>query len=228
MLAFMTQPTAEPSTKEASAKSRREDRRIRHQDLARNQFLDSAEEVFGRKGFHETTLKEIAELAEFSVGSVYSFFANKDDLFRQIFLRRGGQFMEEFDALLAEAGDDPEAQLRGLVDFQVGFYRRHKHFGRLFLRNSSAALLSDDRMIDRAMMDNFEAAMESQAAIFRLGQERGVFRSGDPQVLARLFSGIISAFQALDPEVISDSAEPGVGYPVDELHDVVRAAFAAK
>ena len=54
--------------------SRREQRRLQHQDLSRNQLLDAAEEVFGRKGFHETTLKEVAELAEFSVGSVYSFF----------------------------------------------------------------------------------------------------------------------------------------------------------
>ncbi|MDD9372224.1 MAG: helix-turn-helix domain containing protein, partial [Acidimicrobiales bacterium] len=68
--------------------SRREQRRLQHQDLSRAQLLDAAEEVFGRKGFHEATLKEVAELAEFSVGSVYSFFTNKDDLFRQIFVRR--------------------------------------------------------------------------------------------------------------------------------------------
>ena len=73
--------------------SRREQRRLRHQSLSRSQLLDAAEEVFGKKGFHETTLKEIAELAEFSVGSVYSFFQNKDDLFQQIFVRRGEEFM---------------------------------------------------------------------------------------------------------------------------------------
>jgi DNA-directed RNA polymerase specialized sigma24 family protein len=56
--------------------SRRQERRLLHQDLSRTQLLDAAEEVFGRKGFHATTLKEIAELAEFSVGSVYSFFDN--------------------------------------------------------------------------------------------------------------------------------------------------------
>ena len=48
--------------------SRREQRRLQHQDLSRGQLLDAAEEVFGRKGFHEATLKEVAELAEFSVG----------------------------------------------------------------------------------------------------------------------------------------------------------------
>src|SRR3982074_1646975 len=86
------------------AASRREQRRLQHQDLSRAQLLDAAEEGFGRKGFHDTTLKEVAELAEFSVGSVYSFFENKNDLFRQIFLRRGEQFMGPLRGTHAGAG----------------------------------------------------------------------------------------------------------------------------
>ncbi len=72
---------------------------------------DAAEEIFGRKGYHETTLKEVAEQAEFSVGSVYSFFENKEDLFRQIFLRRGGQFMPEIREVLGALGGDPLGRL---------------------------------------------------------------------------------------------------------------------
>src|SRR3954451_24484781 len=85
--------------------SRRAQRRLLHQDLSRSQLLDAAEEVFGRKGFHATTLKEIAELAEFSVGSVYSFFDNKDDLYLNVFLRRGAEFLPGMDALVAGPGD---------------------------------------------------------------------------------------------------------------------------
>ena len=82
------------------AASRREQRRLLHQDLSRNQLLDAAEEVFGEKGFHDTTLKEVAELAEFSVGSVYSFFENKDDLFLNVFLRRGAEFLPGMEAVV--------------------------------------------------------------------------------------------------------------------------------
>jgi AcrR family transcriptional regulator len=78
--------------------SRKEQRRLLHHDVSRSQLLDAAEEVFGLKGFHEATLKEVAELAEFSVGSVYSFFESKDDVFRQIFVRRGEEFMPKIHA----------------------------------------------------------------------------------------------------------------------------------
>src|SRR5262245_7504278 len=119
----------------ARAPSRREERRIRQQDVSRSQLLDAAEEVFGRKGFHETTLKEVAELAEFSVGSVYSFFESKDDLFAQIFVRRGEEFLPGMHEILDDGGD-PVDQLHRLVDFEVGFVRQHPRFGRLYLRYS--------------------------------------------------------------------------------------------
>jgi TetR/AcrR family transcriptional regulator len=198
---------------------------MRHQDLSRSQFLDAAEEVFGRKGFHETTLKEIAELAEFSVGSVYSFFESKDDLFRQIFVRRGEQFMPELRAVLDPGAGDPLDQLDRLVDFEVGFFRSHPHFGRLFLKNSSAAMLSPDRDVDAGMIANFEESMDLQAALFRRGQETGRFRDGDPHVLARLFSGLMSSYQALDPAVVSDDPDAAERFPLEELRRLVRAAF---
>ena len=124
------------------ANDRREQRRLEHHDLSRGQLLDAAEEVFGRKGFHETTLKEVAELAGFSVGSVYSFFENKDDLFRQIFLRRGEEFEAGMNDLFGDTAVAPLDLLHRLVDFQIGFFRARPHFGRVYLRYSSVALLA--------------------------------------------------------------------------------------
>jgi TetR/AcrR family transcriptional regulator len=207
--------------------SRREQRRLQHQDLSRAQLLDAAEEVFGRKGFHEATLKEVAELAEFSVGSVYSFFDNKDDLFRQIFVRRGDEFMPAMrEALRPDAGS-PAEQLHRLVDFEIGFFRRHPRFGRLYLRYSSATMMAANREIDAAVAANYEESMRLQADLFARGQRVGVFRAGDPEVLARLFSGLIAAYQALDPAVMSDVPDAGERLALADLHAIVDAAFAA-
>jgi TetR/AcrR family transcriptional regulator len=207
--------------------SRREQRRLQHQDLSRGQLLDAAEEVFGRKGFHEATLKEVAELAEFSVGSVYSFFDNKDDLFRQIFVRRGDEFMPGLRDALRPGHGTPVEQLHRLVDFEVGFFRRHPRFGRLYLRYSSATSMSADRRADAAIAANYDESMGLQADMFARGQRDGTFRAGDPQVLARLFSGLISAYQVLDPAVMSDEPAPGERLPLADLHAIVERAFAA-
>ncbi len=208
----------------SDAASRREQRRLLHQDLSRTQLLDAAEEVFGAKGFHDTTLKEIADLAEFSVGSVYSFFENKDDLFLSVFLRRGTEMLPGMQAIVDQGGTAGE-QLHRLVDFEVGFFREHPHFGRLYVRSATATAPSTEMPDSSSLSHNFESAMEIQAGIFTRGQKAKEFRDGDPVVLARLLSGLVSAYQAMDPAVVSDS-DTTERLPLPALHDIIDGAFA--
>jgi AcrR family transcriptional regulator len=207
--------------------SRREQRRVQHQDLSRAQLLDAAEEVFGHKGFHETTLKEVAELAEFSVGSVYSFFENKEDLYVSVFVRRGDEYMPALREVFADGGA-PEDQLHRLVDFEIGFFRQHPNFGRLILRSSPRSLPAGaETAIEKAVAGNFEEAMALQSELFERGQRSGAFRAGDAAVLARLFSGLISAYHSQDPAVVSDAPHPRERLALSDLHDIIDAAFRA-
>jgi AcrR family transcriptional regulator len=208
---------------------RREQRRLQHQDLSRAQLLDAAEQIFGRKGFHEATLKEVAELAGFSVGSVYSFFENKDALFRHVYLRRADQFMP---ALRSAIGSDAPALavLHDVVTFQVQFFRDHPHFGRLYLFHSGHAFSADaEPPLDPAILANFAEAMELQSGLFARGQRDGVLRQGDPAVLSRLFSGLVAAYQEMDPAITSDdpAAASTERLPLADLHNLVGRAFAA-
>jgi TetR/AcrR family transcriptional regulator len=218
-------PAVSPRTSVATSPRLR--RRQQHQELSRTQLLDAAEEIFARKGYHETTLREIAELAEFSVGSVYSFFESKNDLFLSVFLRRGDEFMPALRELLASGGT-PRERLHRLVDFEVGFFRRHPHFGRLYLRTSSITNPAPETEVDRALSGNFSEAMDLQAQLFADGQRAGEFRPGDPHVLARLFSGLVSAYQSVDPAVVGHDPGATEPLPAEQLHEIVAAAFAAR
>jgi AcrR family transcriptional regulator len=208
-----------------SSPSPREIRRRQHQELSRGQILDAAEEVFARKGFHDATVKEIAAAAEFSVGGVYSFFADKDDLFVQIYVRRGAEFMRGMRDVLG-AGGEPRATMHRLADFQVGFFRDHANFGRLYLRASGVTLGDLISKIDKAVVDNFTEAMNLQAKLFRAGQDAGQLRDGDPEVLATLFSGLLSAYQSSDP-LVTGSRATGERMPLAQLHEVLDGAFGA-
>lgn len=201
---------------------RRLQRRMQHQDLSRQQLLDAAEEVFGAKGFHETTLKEIAELAEFSVGSVYSFFESKDDLFRQIFARRGDELLAEMEGVLA-SGAAPTEQLHRLVDVEIGFFREHPHFGRLSLRYANVTRLAADTPVDVRIGSDYQRAMTLQAEVFSRGQRSGSLGAGDPEALSRLFSGLVLSFQTLDAASVAGSDE---WYPLESFHELVERAFA--
>jgi len=210
-----------------SGSARREQRRVEHQDLSRAQLLDAAEEVFGRKGFYATTLKEVAELAGFSVGSVYSFFANKDDLFRQVYLRRGDEFMPLLRSIIDSRAPAIEV-LHDVVRFQVQFFRDHPNFGRLYLWHSGHVFGSDaSPPVDPAIVANFEEAMVLQAQLFARGQRAGDLRRGDPEVLSRLLSGLVGAYQEMDPAVVGGDSAASERLSLDDLLDLAGRAFAA-
>jgi TetR/AcrR family transcriptional regulator len=208
-----------------SAVDRRNQRRLRQQDLSRTHLLDAAEEIFGSRGFALATLKEIAELAGFAVGSVYLFFPSKEELFKAVWLRRGQEFMPGMTQVVVDSPDlDALARLHGLIDFQVGFFHAHPAFGRLYLRFSGTADAAHGVTVDPTVQLRFDEAMRMQADLFALGQRTGIFRDGDPAVLSRMFSGLVHAYQSLDPAIMSgDPATERL--PVATLHEIVEAAF---
>ncbi len=52
----------------------------------RNQILDAAAKVFAEKGFHPTTIKDIAAEAGIAHGTIYNYFENKTALRCSAFL----------------------------------------------------------------------------------------------------------------------------------------------
>jgi AcrR family transcriptional regulator len=62
-----------------SALRRQREREHRYQTI-----LAAAETLFSRKGYRKTSITEIADLAEVSVGTVYFYFKNKDALLAQL------------------------------------------------------------------------------------------------------------------------------------------------
>jgi AcrR family transcriptional regulator len=64
-----------------------------------DRILDSAFTVFGEHGFQATTIKEIASGAGISSGSVYTYFADKDALFKATVHRGWTSFIDELETL---------------------------------------------------------------------------------------------------------------------------------
>ncbi len=46
--------------------------------------MEVALALFAEKGFHDVSVQEIAEQSEFSVGTLYNLFGNKDGLFEEL------------------------------------------------------------------------------------------------------------------------------------------------
>ena len=76
-------------------------RRERRITARRTQILDAAAKVFAEKGFHRATTREIADAADVSEGTIYNYFASKEDLLIGIMARVGEQ--QQPDEVFAQA-----------------------------------------------------------------------------------------------------------------------------
>ena len=94
----------EPLLKAKKRLSRRERERLRQ----RRDMLDAALDLFTLKGYHNVTMHEIAEKAEFAVGTLYKFFKNKEDLYKALILERLEEFHQSIVAALEGQEDDVE------------------------------------------------------------------------------------------------------------------------
>jgi AcrR family transcriptional regulator len=83
--------------------------RAERQALTRREVLDAAARVFPKRGYHQTTVEEVAEQAGLSIGAVYSNFASKADLFLALYGQHVERWVGELEARVLE-GKTPAAR----------------------------------------------------------------------------------------------------------------------
>ncbi len=89
-------------------------RRIREKEMRRGQILDAARALLFEKGVGAVSMNQIAEAAELSVGTLYLYFKNKEDLFAA--LQEEG--LDKLFDLVQSAGegvDDPREKVRRMA-----------------------------------------------------------------------------------------------------------------
>ena len=78
-----------------------EERKERERQQRRDTILDAAEKLFFDKGMENTTMDEVAKEAEFSKGTIYLYFKNKEELYLGI-THRGLEILKEIFIQYAE------------------------------------------------------------------------------------------------------------------------------
>src|SRR5512135_3056755 len=86
-----------------------------HSLARRQQIIDAAYRCFARRGFHQTTMREIYEEAKLSPGAVYHYFASKEEIIAGSFAFDYERSLDLFQA--AKESEDPLAALQELFGF---------------------------------------------------------------------------------------------------------------
>ena len=87
----------------------------RRRQLTRDHLLQAAAQVFAAHGFHGASLDEVAAVAGFTKGAVYSNFKNKEDLFLALLESHYQREMAAVRATLDASEGGPDAHLSDFV-----------------------------------------------------------------------------------------------------------------
>jgi AcrR family transcriptional regulator len=144
----------------------------------KDQILDAAERLFSERGYHATTMREIARELQIEGGSLYAHINGKHDLLNAIVLRGSEQFLSAARATLAEGGPAREQLLR--------FMRRHlaivaESAPRAVVHFHEWRHLGAPQQAEiRARRDVYEGILRQ---IIRAGVERGEFAAADERAI---------------------------------------------
>ncbi len=89
----------EQSNSEQTLSRKAREKYTRQQDILR-----AARDLFIRKGYYETTLDDIASLAEFGKGTIYNYFTSKEELFYGIIDQTANEAFDSITSAIAVSG----------------------------------------------------------------------------------------------------------------------------
>ena len=77
----------------------------------RRQILSAAAKVMQRTGFHQMSMQALADEADVSVGSLYNYFGNKEEILLATITGILDAFQDQLEPAMVAAGDDPVERL---------------------------------------------------------------------------------------------------------------------
>lgn len=174
------EPIGQPSRKE------------RERQAHRLEILSAAERVFVRQGFHATTIEQIAQEAQFAIGTLYKFFASKEELYRAVIQRIAQDFMDLFHSQVLTK-EDPEQALRALIELRLTHFDQHRGFFRVFFEAAVANRVDPITSLCEQMHHYYEQYVDAVTGLFQKGISQGVFDAVDPLYLTLCLEGVINA-----------------------------------
>jgi TetR/AcrR family transcriptional regulator, cholesterol catabolism regulator len=168
-------------------------------------ILDASARLFASKGVDRTSMDDIGRACGLEKPSLYHYFPSKKAILTEV-LSAGDGLVSDAYAVIADGAADPLRQLERLLESHSRNFDRKLPHVKVFLL--------EERVLDeperQKYLDRRREYEHIVIGVIRDGQEQGIFRAGDPTILAY---GILGMFnwmvQWYDPNRRSSAEEIG-------------------
>ena len=157
----------------------------------RDEIMAAAKEVFARRGFHATTIADIAKQAGLAYGSVYWYFDSKDELFHALMAVEESALRNHVAAALAGLGPaqnvGQEATLRAAVRATLEFFEADKATVKLLLRDPYAL----GERFEKHLGGIYERFIDDIETFIIAAQHRGEVVAAPPRMVAYTLAALV-------------------------------------
>lgn len=169
--------------------SRREREKLMH----RRQMLAAALDLFSEKGFHNVSMHEIAEKAEFAIGTLYKFFKNKEDLYKDLMMEKAEEHHRVLMRVLSEE-NDVMIVIENYIAAKTRLFADNLAIVRLYFAETRGASFNIKAGLDQDIRKLYDKIIMRLASVLEAGIRKKVFRKMDPYYMAVALEGLTNAF----------------------------------
>ena len=196
------------------------ERRAREKDERKKQVLAAARTLLFEKGLHATSINLIAKTAELGVGTIYSYFRSKEEIFS--FLQEEGlEILYRRIEAVGRTGETPEEKLRLTADIYLWFSENHKNYFDIinYFLSSPQIMLAPDlkQRVDRQGQKILALIVD----FIEKGASGGQFKGVEPRKCAVMFWAALHGLvqiKKLQPTILQgDRHQEIFNYAVDHM-----------
>jgi AcrR family transcriptional regulator len=147
------------------------------------QICRAAEELFARKGYHKTSMRDIAKKSGISIGSLYDYIRNKEDILYLLAQDFYNQLRSEVVKVL-DGEKDVVKRLEGTLETMLRVVDRFQEYT-LFTYRESKYLKKEDLI---AVLEQESFFTETFTDIIQDGVEQGLFKTDEPEIVANMLT----------------------------------------
>jgi AcrR family transcriptional regulator len=155
----------------------------------RVEIRHAAERVFGTKGFGATKMADVAAEAGVGVGTLYNYFASKEEIFEEIFAGRS----DEFHALIERATDGlpPIDQVAAIIRTSMEYLEQHGALFAMFFERGGIGELDIERLGGKVLEQGYTRFLSRLELAMQSAVDSGELRGDIP--VATLVAGLSGA-----------------------------------
>ena len=173
-----------------SPMSRSARRRQREREMRYRTILEAAESLFATQGYQQTSIEQIADGAEVSVGTVYFYFKKKEDILINLMEDIGFQMRKLLGAEFRRAEASPEGLRNAGLAFFRSFCLDDPEKVSIFYRES----VGQSHAVERVRKElHMQITEDVEGALKRIREKQGIRYFDDdiaPELMAVCIVGI--------------------------------------